>query len=67
MAEQDVILGIMATALRDARANSPQVDPVNDPGLTRPRIVEPYEHGIPFAKAILIALDRAGFEIVRKK
>jgi hypothetical protein len=62
MVDQNQFIGLIATAIRDMRANYRDIGP----GTTRDRIFEGNEESVPFAKAILVALDQARFEIVPK-
>jgi hypothetical protein len=63
MTDQNQLIAIIATAIRDMRPNNPSTGS----GTTRDRIFEGNEQSIPFANAILTALDQAGFEIVLKE
>jgi hypothetical protein len=62
LADEFQIISIIATAIRDSRINFS--DAGN--GTVRDRIFQGNEDTIPFAKAILAALDEAGLEIVPK-
>ncbi|MES0002390.1 hypothetical protein NKJ90_26985 [Mesorhizobium sp. M0051] len=58
----DDIVGIIATAIRDMRAEYPGTGE----GTTRDQIFEGNENSIPLAKAAILALDKAGYKIVAK-
>jgi hypothetical protein len=55
LVEQRQIIAIMAAAIRDMRVDYPAIEP----GVAR--------ESIPFVKAVLNALDKAGLEIVQKE
>jgi hypothetical protein len=55
LVEQRQIIAIMTAAIRDMRVDYPAIEP----GVAR--------ESIPFVKAVLNALDKAGLEIVQKE
>jgi hypothetical protein len=55
LVEQSQLLSIIATAIRNMTIDYPAIEP----GVAR--------ESVPFAKAVLKALDKAGLEIVPKK
>jgi len=55
MPDRGQVIAIIATAIRDTKTDYPAIEP----GVTR--------ESVPFAKAVLEALDKAGLKIVAKK
>lgn len=58
MTDQYQIMSVISAALRDVAGESGTTEPVLQ--------VDNHEQAIPVAKAVLVALDKAGFEIVPK-
>ena len=63
MTDQFALVSVIATAIRDSRANFPDAGD----GKTHDRIFQGNEDTIPFAKAVIAALDAAGYQIVPKE
>ncbi len=60
--DQFAIISIIATAIRDSGINNPA-----DAGTVGDGTFEGNEETIPFAKAVVAALEGAGYEIVPKE
>ena len=62
MDDKDKLVSIIATTLRDYRIDNRNTGD----GTTRDQIYEPNEHTVPWAEAILAALEKRGYAIVPK-
>ncbi|WP_336801993.1 hypothetical protein [Kaistia sp. MMO-174] len=62
MTKDAIVIEIIETAVKSRRINHP----VTDAGTIQDRIFNPNEASEDVGKAILIALNQAGYEIVKK-